>query len=618
MPMITNLFVATYLFSIFIGLSIQQSITRRDVNWRKPSIVNTLDERIALATGAINVGIAELDSTGYFRPDFKSFDDALLGLSGIVFRAPSNSSLLASQMAEFDLLTQRNEYKERFTSIIERVSRSDGNEEYGYAAVRGFKAYNNASLLDAAKSIWDYGRSYTLSSSGDINMYPSIQIGRECKPGGDAFLSEVRPRSAMAGGTFFALNETGDINKTGAYLDISSTAAFALLSASLAEVTTNASYADAADQSILFVQNFQVNRHNETTFINATSCGDLGSLFFPMIGPVGFLTEALTIMSSLPASLQARATALRYEDLLVQEVRGALAMATDRQDGIMTIYMLSGDPYLMRALYQVYRRKPDLRADVKDTIGVQYNALIDLAKDPASDSYGISWSGPANSSVSGGEGLLQGVAASVLVGAIHFDDQGSPSRRKVAVIVGATIGGVAFVTITILIICCTVQKRRHHSSPLNKFTVDVFLLGPSNAPIARGNKKTSVTPIDSTEPRKLEYQPSRAWFRIPRSRKARQTSGGNSNTPVHRASSEARPPQATVEAANSRGQLTTEELVQMLNQRLQPGQWNEDERPPDYISNQGDPTRSQSGVPRAQRVSREGEEEIQRGIKEQV
>ncbi|KAL0566366.1 hypothetical protein V5O48_015652 [Marasmius crinis-equi] len=54
------------------------------------------------------------------------------------------------------------------------------------------------------------------------------------------------------------------------------------------------------------------------------------------------------------------------------------------------------------------------------------------------------------------------------------------------------------------------------------------------------------------------------------------------------------PPPAMNGVGNDR-QLTTEELVQMLNQRLQPEYWNEDEMPPDYNPSQGSRAQPQAG-----------------------
>ncbi|KAL0566365.1 hypothetical protein V5O48_015651 [Marasmius crinis-equi] len=593
---------------------------------KKPSINNTLDERITLAIGAINAGIAGLDSNGYF-PAVYSTPDSYPQVAEV---APGNSALLFSQMAEFDLLTQRKEFKDAFASNIQNASHSGLNGtflvrtvlqllEYGYAAVRGFKAYNDSSFLDIARLMWDYGRAYTLNNdTGHNDIYPSAPVSQ---------LDCARSADDLAGGTFLiTYSKLTNGPPENAFLDGTSTAAFALLSASLAEATSNASYADAADQSILFIQNFMNMNDKATTTINATTCTILPHSGLLEIGPAGFLTEALVIMSLLPGSLQPRVgTPLDYEHRLSQIIQGAFAIVISRQDGIMTSFVDSGDAYLMRAFYQVYRRKPDLRANIKDFIGVQYNALIDLAKVPAKDVYSFKWIGPPPTDLLGIQGLNESMAATVLVGAIHFDDQDSngttpnttPSSRpgtsrhdKVPVIAGATIGSVAFVTTAALLIWWTLRKRQRGSSSLNKFTVDAFLsTGPSPAPTARG--KSSATVVSFTGQRGLEYQPSRTWLSIPRSRKARRMPEGSTDTAVNRASSGAQQPQVTDEVAGNRDQLTTEELVQMLNQRLQPGQWNEDEMPPDYISNQGGRSQSQSGDPRVERLSRHEEAGIQ-------
>ncbi|KAL0576973.1 hypothetical protein V5O48_005015 [Marasmius crinis-equi] len=573
----------------------QHSIASRDTNWRKPSISNTLDDRITLALGAINAGIAGLDSNGYF-PAPESFD--LLdpsGVSGLLQEAmaPGNSSLLLSQMAEFDLMTQRNEFKDKFTSNIQSVSHGSGNGtflvlqllEYGYAAVRGYKAYNDSSFLDTARSIWDSGRLYTLNSTGRNDMYPSVPLG-QCSD---------HSRSDLAGGTFGASNGTAE----GAFLDGATTAAFALLSASLAEVTSNASYANAADQSILFIQNF-VNMNNQTTFINGTSCSRQNS-FIPLIGPAGLLTEALTIMSLLPSSLQSRETALDYEHRLSQVIQGALAIVISRKDGIMTSYLDSGDAYLMHAFYQVYRRKLDLRAIIKDIIGVQYNALLDLAKVPNKDIYSNEWMGPPPTDLLGIRGLNESIAATVLVGAIHFDDQNSNTstspHNRVPVIIGATIGSVAFVAIVVSFVWWLLRRRRRRSKTLSEFTVDGFFSTPStgtSAPSSR-DERSEVSLIDSKGQSRLE--PLQPLSQIPFDDEKTQLSAEKSGM----AASGVPPPLAMNGVGNDR-QLTTEELVQMLNQRLQPEYWNEDEMPPDYIPSQGGRGQPQAGVSQTESV----------------
>ncbi|KAL0576972.1 hypothetical protein V5O48_005014 [Marasmius crinis-equi] len=574
---------------------------------KKPSINNTLDERIALAIGAINAGITGLDSNGYFPAPLlfsKSDPDEESGLlqTGMT---PGNSSLLLSQMAEFDLIAQRNEFKDKFTNIIKSVSDSCGNGtfmvlqllEYGYAAVRGFKAYNDSSLLDNAKSVWDSGRLYTLNSTGRNDMYPSVSL-EQCSAH-----SQDHSRSDMAGGTFFGSNRGSNRIETEIYLDGTTTAAFALLSASLAEATSNASYADAADQSLLFIKNFVNTNLNQSTIINATTCSRWTAPD-PVIGPAGFLTEALTIMSLLPDSLQSHEPAINHEQWLLGVIQEAMANAIRRKDGIMTSYFNSGDAYLMRAFYQVYRRKPNLRAilNLKDLIGVQYNALIDLAKVPAKDVYSNEWIGPHPTDLLGIQGINQSMAATVLVGAIHIDDPDSnptPSARptsstsrhnKVPVIVGATIGSVTLVTIAVSLVLWLLWRRRRRSKPLSEFTIDGYFSTPSagrSAPSTR-DEESEVIFVDPKGQSRLK--PPRPLSQLPSDDAKTRLLAGNSRM----AASEVLPLLTTEKVENSR-RLTTEELVQMLNQRLQPEYWNEDEMPPDYNPSQGSCAQPQVG-----------------------
>ncbi|KAF9259316.1 hypothetical protein L218DRAFT_835365, partial [Marasmius fiardii PR-910] len=77
-----------------------------------------------------------------------------------------------AQLAELDLITQKTTYKEVFKTIFPEalsslhLSEEKGDTlEYGYAAIRGYVAYNDTNLLSLAESVWDDAWTYTISDS---------------------------------------------------------------------------------------------------------------------------------------------------------------------------------------------------------------------------------------------------------------------------------------------------------------------------------------------------------------------------------------------------------------------------------------------------------------------
>ncbi|KAF9258508.1 hypothetical protein L218DRAFT_877091, partial [Marasmius fiardii PR-910] len=145
---------------------------------QKPNITQTYEERVAIASASLDKGMGMIGSDGKFN-DTARDDDRL-------------PTLLLSQMAEFDMITQGGRYK---TFLMEWFSKTPVDTSirtlilylklllYGYTAGRAYLAYKDDNLLTIAEKSWDLGRAYTVTendvAAGKLAAN-SIPITKDC------------------------------------------------------------------------------------------------------------------------------------------------------------------------------------------------------------------------------------------------------------------------------------------------------------------------------------------------------------------------------------------------------------------------------------------------------
>ncbi|KAK0464711.1 uncharacterized protein EV420DRAFT_1517779 [Desarmillaria tabescens] len=560
-------------------------------SWRSSNVTTSESDRISIASAALDKTVGLLQSDG-------SFNDSAYGTPGTFY----------AEMAEFDRVTNQTKYKDvlkKYFPLIEKTRTNYLDEfAYGYAAARAYAIYQDDTFLDYAVTSWTSARLYTLSDS-DISSKTTA---------GKSF--NVQPTCqgiSMAGGTFW---ETDSDNPSIVGLATG-------VSALLAEATGNETYLNAATESATFIHSHLYNVQNVVQdSISARqndSCA-VGSGTNPYNS--GLFIEGLAIL----ASISGNATT---QTLLRETVAAAVANdAWQGNDGVIANGgSKSGDLLMMRGLGTLYWRNTtysDMRNYVKEYIGVQYNAVLEQATSNGTNVYGASWIGPPSSVFSSDN---QTIALSVLINGMLLKDQEPPSSNSsesesgsssgsgsensgsssssAGAIAGGVIGGIALLVI-IGVVMFFLRRRRQREkrrmsvlldddfapSPLSPPAPTPFMMAPLTTTHSSSDRQSS-SPMTSQRSEKI---PAGGHNRIGQSSSsmgekaallhAQSTVSlqeGGSSVPQLATAEPAPAPAGSSNEEPQRVNLPTEELVRLLNERLQAGgHWDEDELPPEY------------------------------------
>lgn len=432
-------------------------------SWRKPNITTSRDERISIASAALEKALSNLQPNGMFS-------DSAYGTPGMLY----------AHMAEFDRLTNQTKYKDtlkQYFSLVESANSGFLNEFmnygliYGYAAARAYAAYQDSDFLGFAVTSWTSGRLYTIN---DSQAASGIMYGKEIQ------ISSSCQNATMAGGTFWCT----DSNQP--ELDCLGTGSFLAVSALLAEATYNQTYINASIESANFIQNHLLNPSNivldSISSQSNESCA-VDSSIYPYNS--GIFIEGLAILADIAQGSSAEA--LLPSTIIATVSESGVWQGTD---GVIAING-TGGYFIVRALTEVYERNTissDLREYVKEYLGVQYNAVVDLAQSAnGSNVYGMPWTGPQ--SVPTFNSDAQTTALTALISSLLFtDDQplsnpstnttttsgsgsasaSSTKKYLAGVIAGGVIGGIALLS-TLIVVALFLYKRhrkKNHGAPL--------------------------------------------------------------------------------------------------------------------------------------------------------
>ncbi|KAJ7117075.1 hypothetical protein C8R44DRAFT_738935 [Mycena epipterygia] len=594
-------------------------------SWRKPNITTSLADRVSFAAAAVEKAISMLGPDGQFdgTPSPLSLPSALLTFE-ITGEPYATAGIFYSQMADLDIATNQTTYQDSLEQYFGLAQQNRGNFSnelsYGYAAARAYTVYKNPIFLQYAIQSWWFGSTYTLSpaniDTGRITG-KNFTIGQRCQ------------EATMAGGTFYTTDSTDpEMNGLASGWKIP-TRYFAILSALLAEATSDPMYLQAAEASTDFIQAHLCNVQNAVQDSISGRANDscaVSSLMEPYNS--GLMIEGLAILASITqnASTQALLSTI-IEAAVVNNVwQGSNGIIANTGHGS------EGDISMVRGLGVAYSRNsitPTLRVYVEAYLAVQFNAVIDLATSGDSNIYGAAWIGPP-SSVFGGAN--QTAALSVLLSAITLRNDTSTgvaptvsgaspsgsfsvsssasqtptvsseprqtSSRSIAPIVGGVFGGV----VLLLVVSLGVWFVRRHPQRDAPQPTSRFMGAPSaseihpfvdilSSPTIAADSSPSASGSGDTVYIHRKYRPSstrRAGEPVTvyttRSKRtelassAAATEGPSDETAAQRNETHVATPPPSSSA------LPTEELVRLLNERLQIRPWDQEEAPPDYLA----------------------------------
>lgn len=203
--------------------------------------------------------------------------------------------------------------------------------------------------------------------------------------------------------------------------------------------------------------------------------------------------------------------------------------------------------------------------------------MTNLATAKDTNIYSGSWTGPPSASFSG---TNQNLGLSALISAIGLETvspsspstspaptpslhTSKPHKTRTAAILGGALGGLALVALVPTMFWVLHRRPAHQKSVA---LVQPFPLSAHNSPIPKAPVETfpdgPLTVSQYTEKHRRRSSP------------APSTYPGSRSTTV--------PTDNTAPSTSNVRDLPTEQLVQLLNQRLQNRQWDETETPPGY------------------------------------
>ncbi|KAJ7773512.1 hypothetical protein B0H14DRAFT_2965821 [Mycena olivaceomarginata] len=435
--------------------------------WRKPNVTMSLADRVSVAQAALEKAITSLDTTTALFPD------AMDGKSGALY----------SQMAEFDLATNQTKYADTL------------QQNYGHGAAVAYATYKTEVFLQYAEQVWWTAKAFTLEQN-DLN--------KGTVPFKDFTISSSCGGITTAGATFREKSSTiGDINvlATG-------------LSGLLAETTGKDLYLAAATESADFIHNHLLNAQNIVQDGISVQANDSCAINEEALNGdqqscnSGLMIDGLVILYSITQNAS-------IFDTIQQMVPAAIEYAGwQGSNGIVgNGPSKSGDIFLPRALSNVISRNattPALRSYIEAYLGVQFNAVVDLATTSGSNVYAGSWSGPPSSTFSSTD---QTNAIQALMSVINLQNETSsttpsdagpsgssnysptPSPRKtsrVGPIVGGTLGGLLLLACVVLGV--VLLRRRTHRRRSAFRTVEAT---PAINPFNGDPPKMAVPPRES-------------------------------------------------------------------------------------------------------------------------
>ncbi|KAJ7023751.1 hypothetical protein C8F04DRAFT_177188, partial [Mycena alexandri] len=442
---------------------------------------------------------------------------------------------------------------------------------YGHAAATAYSAYNDSVFLNYSIQSWWFGRAYTLVLSSENK----VVVGNTSVK--NAPVIQVCQDIPMNGGTFYRSDELDD-------LDVATlgTGNFFVLSALLAEATADSLYLQAAKDSENFIQTHLLNHLFQVQdSINAAANDSCATNSLPESYNAGLTIEGLAILYS---KTQDPATWTLLNNIVNATI---LNPAWQHPSGVLTV----GDLYLLRGLTTLYVRGtiPDLMDDIGHYIAVQFNAVTDLATANGSNVYANNWAGPPSSAFFP---TNQSNAISALLGAISLRNDsesatsvpgpaptttppsgtapvrvGKPS--KVAAIVGGVCSVVALMTCGFFI--WLIRRRRLRSRSESNLTLSVNPFGIWYHMRRRGKNARNALSEEPATTASTSFSRDKLPHRRPAPTVSVPVLSPDIAVPSQR-SDRVQPP----------SNLPTEELVRILNERLQGRDWDAEEVPPEY------------------------------------
>ncbi|KAJ4493586.1 hypothetical protein C8J55DRAFT_555018 [Lentinula edodes] len=386
------------------------------LNFQKPNITSSVSDRVQIAAAAIEK----------IRSTSNTSEGLFSDLANISFGI---SATFYSQLAEFDLIVNQTTYEDAVQNYfpLAEASRPGLLDEFvsspsqmnfimeviyhpfhsssvkqmnyglanGYAAIRAYMIYNNDTFLAYAEECWNSNQAYALTDADFSGTFAlkDFPLQSSCQgitmAGGVFWETDINNPSIDGLGT--GVNQDTSLREIFLMGSISSAKVISIsLSALLAKATSNQTYLIAAQTSATFIKAhlYNINGVVQDT-ISARendSCSTSGNMW-PY--NAGLMIEGLATLYSFTQNATMQSL---LNDAIVAAVQNTVWVA---DSGIIASGTQKlGDNMLARGLLVAYSHNAtsaEIRTYIEAFLGVQYNAIIDLATANGTNIYTASW-----------------------------------------------------------------------------------------------------------------------------------------------------------------------------------------------------------------------------------
>jgi len=262
---------------------------------------------------------------------------------------------------------------------------------WAQAALYGYRAYGDTTLLAHAVDVWTHVTGYVITAA-------EASAGKQ--PNKDFAIEPTCNGVTMAGGVFWRpTTDDTSVNSitTGLYIT---------LSAFLAEYTGNATYTNAAILSANWIKSHNINANDLVLdTVDASDCKTSPASWLFTYN-TGKYIEGLSVLGAVTGDSQWTTQMINMLNAAVkttvwQGTNGVItegaSLTSDNDDvGFKAVFI--------RGIHEAWTRNPNntaLRTLIHSYGDVQYNALLELAA--TGDTYSSSWLGPPQAFTSWGQ-----------------------------------------------------------------------------------------------------------------------------------------------------------------------------------------------------------------------
>ncbi|KAI0074076.1 hypothetical protein K474DRAFT_1717289 [Panus rudis PR-1116 ss-1] len=419
--------------------------------WRKSTSDLSFNDRSSIAKAAIDVLASRINGTSGQVDDLQYMQ----------------SAQFLSAIANYDHVVGINTRESTVLNNLASISHAhsgwfeqDQSPTFGLTAIHAYRAYGDQTLLSMASLAWSQAAKFVVSQTdikGDVGTHSSKTVNYSAPCNG-----------ASNVGALFYLQYSDVGDKTD--VNGATMGAWVALSAYLYEATNISQYAEAAELSSGWIIN---HLFNGTIILDGTELTNCKSDSLARTYNSGFFIEGLSVYTNLTNNVT---WAALLNDMIATNIKFPVWTG---DDGVITegdqfpnsgigqnFFGIADRGIFMRGLYEAWSRSAH-GSGIADLIMsymiTQYNALLDLARDPTTNLYSPSWKGPAPTQlIPWGQLAALDTLNSAIAMQVNSTSTNDPSShttsppdgssqstrsRNVALIAGVTVGVVVLLLV---------------------------------------------------------------------------------------------------------------------------------------------------------------------------